>query len=46
MLSRCIYGIGGSSEAQHLSADILCYLHLMNLPLLQHPQLFQDQGNA
>lgn len=46
MLRRRVNGIGGSTEAKHLSADLLRYLHLVDLPLLQDSQLLQDEGNT
>lgn len=45
VLERSLYGIGCPTQAQNLSADLLCYLHLVDLPLLEHSQLLQDQGN-
>lgn len=41
-----LQGTGGPTQPQHLPADLLRHLHLVDLPLLQHPQLFQDHCNA
>lgn len=45
MLERGLQRIGCPTKAKHLSADFLCDLHLVDLPLLEHPQLLQDQGD-
>lgn len=41
-----VQSTGGPAQPEDLSADLLGHLHLMDLPLLQHPKLLQDQGNT